>query len=54
MKKPLRFLIGAFTQNISKYEDFKDLSNWVIKYAKGLALALKGLGAFLYDKGIDE
>ena len=44
----------AFKQNISKSEDFKDHPDWVIKYAKGLPLALKDLGAFLYDKGIDE
>ena len=44
----------AFKQNIPKSEDFKDLSNCVVKYAKGLPLALKVLGGFLYDKNIDE
>ena len=44
----------AFKQNIPRSEDFKDLSDCVVKYAKGLPLALKVLGGFLYNKSIDE
>ena len=44
----------AFKENIPRSEDFEYLSNCVIKYAKGLHLALKLLGGFLYDKSINE
>ena len=44
----------AFKQNIPRSEDFKDLSDCVVKYAKGLPLALKVLGGFLYNKSKDE
>ena len=45
---------SAFKQNTPKSEDFKNLSDCVVKYAKGLPLALKVLGGFLCDKSLDE
>ena len=45
---------SAFKQNIPRSQDFKFLSDCVVKYARGLPLALKVLGGFLSDKSIDE
>ncbi|RVW33168.1 TMV resistance protein N [Vitis vinifera] len=45
----------AFKQNIPKpKEDFESLSHCVVGYAKGLPIALKVLGGFLFGKKIDE
>ena len=45
----------AFKQNIPKpKEDFAILSHRVVEYAKGLPIALKVLGGFLFGKKIDE
>ena len=45
----------AFKQNIPKpKEDFESLSHCVVKYAKGLPIALKVLGVFLFGRKIDE
>eukprot|EP00261_Vitis_vinifera_P039751 XP_019080994.1 PREDICTED: TMV resistance protein N isoform X2 [Vitis vinifera] len=43
----------AFKQNIPP-KNYEDLSNCVINYAKGLPLALKVLGSFLYGMTIDQ
>ena len=44
----------AFKRNIPRSQDFKYLSDCVVKYAGGLPLALTVLGGFLSDKSIGE
>ena len=43
----------AFKQSVPK-DDFKNLLNRVIRYTKGMPLALKVLGVFLYSKTVPE
>ncbi|XP_022721146.1 protein SUPPRESSOR OF npr1-1, CONSTITUTIVE 1-like isoform X2 [Durio zibethinus] len=45
------FSLFAFKQN-HLVDDFKDLSNNVLEYAKGVPIALKVLGSTLYQKSI--
>ena len=43
----------AFKQSLPK-DDYKNLLDHAIEYSKGLPLALKGLGIFLFSKTIPE
>ena len=47
------FCWNAFKQHHPK-DNYVDLSNRILDYAKGLPLALVVLGSFLYKRGVDE
>jgi hypothetical protein len=44
------FNLGAFSQATTPQEDFSELSRQVVAYSRGLPLALKELGFFLYGE----